>query len=122
VRILLGVVAGALVFASLAAGGVGSSKPKPKPSLAFVSFQPLTVHGRHFVPRERVRVTFTMGKAAGHVRFVRASAAGTFSTSPPVRISYDPCSSTLVVNAVGGRGDTALLKRPQRACAPASTP
>jgi hypothetical protein len=117
---LLGVVAGALVLASLAAGGTDSSKPKP--SLAFVSLQPLTVHGRHFVPRERVRVTFTMGKAAGHVRFVRASAVGTFSASPPAGVGYDRCTTTLVVNAVGGRGDKALLKRPPRGCAPAGTP
>ena len=119
-RTLLGVIVGALVLASLAAGGTGVVKPKP--SLVVVSFQPIKVHGRHFVPRERVRVTFKLGKAAGRVRFVRVSAAGTFSASPPAGISYDRCTTALVVNAVGVRGDKALLSRPPRGCAPASTP
>ncbi len=116
-KALLGVVVGAFVLASLAAGGVGSSKP----SLAFTSLQPLSVHGRHFAAHERVRVTFVVGKAPGHVRVVRTSATGAFTTSPPAGIGYDRCTTTLVVSAVGARGDKALLNRPPRGCAPAGT-
>jgi hypothetical protein len=102
---------------SLAAAGGTSSKA----SLTVVSLHPLTVHGRQFVPRERVRVTFTLGKAPGHVLVVRTSAAGTFATSAPLALHYDRCTTTLVVSAVGTRGDKALLRRPPRGCAPAGT-
>jgi hypothetical protein len=116
-NILLGALVGALAFISLAVAGGTSSKA----SLTVVSLQPLTVHGRQFVPRERVRVTFKLGKAPAHALLVRTSAAGTFATSAPAALRYDRCTTTLVVSAVGTRGDKALLKRPARGCAPAGT-
>jgi hypothetical protein len=73
-----------------------------------------TVRGTHFFRHERVRVTFTTDTRT--TRIVRTSALGSFETGLPT--AYDPCSTSLTITAAGVRGDTAVLKLPQRACPP----
>ena len=73
-----------------------------------------TVRGAHFAPREVVRVTI-LGPAPRIQRRVRTSATGTFTVPVP---SFDPCTESLTIVAVGARGDDARLKLPQRACPP----
>ena len=51
-------------------------------------------------------------------RSVRATAAGAFALTLPRTLTYDLCSTTLVVSATGTTGDAATLKRPPRGCAP----
>jgi len=73
-----------------------------------------TVRGTHFHPRERVRVKIMI--ASTTVRTVRTTALGTFSIAVP---TFDRCSDSLVIAAVGARGDSATLKLMPRMCAPA---
>ena len=103
-------VACAAVALAAALGSTASSAGTARPSLRLVGD---TVRGVHFVPHERVRVTFMGSERV--VRRLRTSSAGTFSTAEP---QYDPCVESLVILAVGASGDSARLKLPQRACPP----
>ena len=105
----------ALLAAVLVTAGAGATA---KPALRLLGKQPLAVRGTSFKPSERIRVSFSTstGKA---VRSVRSSRAGTFTAQAPATLAYDPCLESLVVRAIGARGDDARLKLPQRACPPA---
>jgi hypothetical protein len=106
------VVAAALALAAPAAAA------GPTPTLRLVVSQPLTVRGVHFKSHERVRVTEHVGSDR-HWKLVRATTAGTFKVTFADATAIDPCLESVRLTAVGGRGSTAALKLPQRACPPA---
>ncbi|HEY4346232.1 MAG TPA: hypothetical protein VGM80_01485 [Gaiellaceae bacterium] len=96
-----------------------SAAASSRPSLSIVSSSPLAVHGVHFGARERVRLTFRASKTS--VLVVRTSRLGAFTVNAPAGFSLDRCGGgSLAVSASGLHGDTALLRRPLRACAPAA--
>lgn len=88
-----------------------------KASLRLTSSAPLTVRGRGFRAKEKVRVVVAVS-GAKTVRFVRTTRAGVFTVRFTTTVPYDPCNADLVATAAGARGDSALLKLPQRACPP----
>ena len=91
--------------------------PAPAPSIRVVSTTPPTVRGTHFAARERVRVSFRTA-AAPRVVIAGVTAAGTFTATAPAGLTYDRCSSPLVVSAAGASGDRAVLRVPPRLCPP----
>lgn len=96
-----------LAAAAYAATGTATQRPR-------LTFSTGSVHGSHFVARERVVVR---ARAAGRTttRRVSTSATGRFVTQLP---AVDPCLGPLLVTARGASGDSASLKLPQRACPP----
>jgi hypothetical protein len=82
-----------------------------------MSSAPLTVHGRGFRAHEKVRVVVALA-GAKTVRSVRTTRAGAFTVQFATTVPYDPCNADLVATAAGVRGDSAVLKLPQRACPP----
>jgi hypothetical protein len=107
VRVALAAGLAALVILVPPAAGAGASNP-------VLELGRGGIHGTHFAPRERVRVTFVF--ASDQVRrTVRVSRAGSFSVATPPR---DPCLGALFVTARGSRGDAARLRLPQRMCPP----
>jgi len=67
---------------------------------------PFTVHGSHFLARERVTVVVTI--KGRHVHTLTATAAGTFTTRF-TSVSLAGCTA-YAVRATGDRGSTAFLK------------
>src|SRR3954470_22247987 len=108
-RVLLAITAAALVSGA-AAAAVGST-PARTPTLGVT---PQGIHGRHFYPRERVRMTLIL--QIRETRQVRTSATGSFDL--PLPAAYDRCTEALTIIAVGARGDSARIKVPQRAACP----
>jgi hypothetical protein len=108
----------ALLFVALTAAAAiaSSSSSRPQPRLRLVSAAPLKVRGIAFYPYERVRVTASTGRGVVRAKRTRTTAQGVFVVSF-ARVLYDPCNS-LLVRAVGARGDRAAVKRPMRECAP----
>lgn len=91
-----------LVFALPAA----PARAQGPPSLRLLGYAPVTVQGRDFRTLERVRVAVL---APGRRSMtVRTGAAGSF-TARFTNLIVDRCTS-LQVQAVGARGDHALLK------------
>ena len=109
-----GVLAALVVALGAAAGAAGAERVA---SLRLVAQAPLTLHGARFHVKEPVRVVVRMG-GTKVTRTVRTSAAGGFTVVIATAASYDPCNADLVATATGGRGDSAVLKLPQRACPP----
>jgi hypothetical protein len=101
------------VATAVAARGAGSGS---RPTLRLVAKEPLVIKGLAFKHRERVRVTATVNETQRVAR-VRASYSGSF-TATFANVTYDPCSTELVVRAAGARGSTADVKIPQRECPP----
>jgi hypothetical protein len=99
----------AVVFAATSFAG-----HRARPSLALRGTAPvLVVHGAHFRPHERVKITSDRGVSAR----VRASSAGAFT----VTMAMPPASrcSDFGLRAVGSLGSVAVLKRPPLpACMP----
>jgi hypothetical protein len=79
--------------------------------LRLMSRSPVTIAGAHFAARERVRVKF-----GGLLRFVHATAAGTFVVR--FNATSDPCLGTLLISALGATGDSARIREFARACPP----
>lgn len=97
---------------------VGSaSAARSLPALRLVTTEPLTVRGVHFKSHERVRVTQHVDTTK-HSKVVRATSTGTFRVTFTASTPIDPCLESVSVTAVGGRGSSAALKLPQRACPP----
>ncbi len=89
----------------------GSAAGAARPSLHVVRSTPLTIQGRHFGARERVRLT-----AGSKTIRTKANGAGFFIIT--IR-SADRCSSTRVL-ARGTAGSYAVVKvLPSPACLPA---
>ncbi len=111
---MIGVLAAALVLGVAGIGNAAGSTAKA--SLRLTDRQPLSVQGRYFLSRERVRVRVSGEVSAS--RIVRANSAGSFG----VRfddLAVGRCDLIRVV-AVGGRGSQATLKTlPAPACMPA---
>jgi hypothetical protein len=108
---------------SISAGSSG------KPYLRVVDRDPLTIQGRAFKSRERVRViasvpdaSQTMTSGSEVVRkTVRATVTGSFRVSFS-EITVDRCS-LVRVTSVGARGSMAVMKvLPSPMCAPAQSP
>jgi hypothetical protein len=108
----------ALVLAHLSAAGAVAATTGA-PGLRFLDLIPVKVHGSHFVPGERVRLTLRAG-AATRVRAARAAAGGGFTVAFGTLAERDRCSGLIAVTAVGARGDRASYKLPATAC-PAMT-
>jgi hypothetical protein len=106
VTFAIGMAALLVAATACAASSAGGSKPS-------LSVSRGKVHGAHFASGEMVRVTIVRA-GEGTTRRMRASASGTFATP----LVPDKCLGTLVL-ARGSTGDSARLKLPQRACAPA---
>jgi len=109
-RVLPAITVAALVSGA-AAAAVGST-PARTPTLSVTA---TGMHGRHFYPRERVRMTLIL--QIRETRQVRTTATGSFDL--PLPAAYDRCTEALTITAVGARGDSARIKVPKRACPPA---
>jgi hypothetical protein len=105
----------ALLLAALVA--VATAAAKAPPSLRLASMQPLSVKGRGFQPRERVRVTTVVGELR-RVRVVRSTPAGAFVVTFASVPQFDPCTSSLKAYARGAGGDKASMTVGQRECPP----
>lgn len=107
---LVGVTA--LAFVAFLAAGVEASG-SVGPSLRLTAYQPLTVKGQRFAPRERVRVEVSGSMRA--TRRIVTTRLGTFT----VRFEHvRPSRCDLIrVVAVGGSGSRATVKLlPAPAC------
>jgi hypothetical protein len=92
----------------------GGSDAALKPTLQIVRETPLTIRGRAFRARERVRVS-----AAGRSSHVRATRHGTFVVA---LTGVDRCNIVRIV-AVGAAGSRAVLKiLPAPQCPPMGNP
>jgi hypothetical protein len=80
------------------------------PVLRAVTKQPLQVHGLNFRPAERVTVR-VLWREGVRVHFVRATSAGTFTTTFTA-VSIEPCTP-YVVTARGSGGSRAVLRPPR---------
>lgn len=107
------------VGAALAAAVAGhATSGAARPTLALVKSAPVTVQGRHFKARERVRVTFSAG-GAKTIRNVRAGSTGSFVAAASEEMQHDRCGDLLLVLAEGREGSHASLKYPLPECPPA---
>jgi hypothetical protein len=105
-------VAAAIITATLQAPAAILAASRP--ALRLTTTQPLRIHGRHFVPGERVRVRATSGGYHAH-RSITADGHGGFDvTFASVIVSR--CSGLSVI-AVGTHRDQAALLRRQLGCA-----
>lgn len=102
--------------AALALLGVGpaTGSPARAPSLSLVTLAPLELRGAHFVPRERIEVTLSVGRVRRE-REVRASGSGSFRVRFDPFLAVDVCRGALVVTARGSEGSRAVYRR---ACRP----
>jgi hypothetical protein len=114
---------------SISAGSTDSVGSTGKAYLRLVDRDPLTIQGRAFKSRERVRVVAsvpaadqTMTSGSELVRkTVRATVTGSFRVTFS-EITVDRCS-LVRVTSVGARGSMAVLKvLPSPMCTPALTP
>ena len=106
-------VLAAFAAAALVLGAAASAATQP-PSLRIVHAAPLTVAGKGFAARERVRVV--LGKRV--VARTVVSRSGTFTASAP-GVAYDRCLG-VGLSVVGSSGDGAILPATKLlpACAP----
>jgi hypothetical protein len=119
---LIVLVACCATATSISAGSSG------KANLRLVDRDPLTVQGRGFKSRERVRVVASLPESAQKTaasetvrKTIRATAAGSFRVVFS-EISVDRCSLARVTT-VGARGSQADLKvLPSPMCTPARLP
>jgi hypothetical protein len=98
----------AAIVAALALGGAGSGA-RPERSAATLaprSLDPLTLQGRGFKRRERVRVTVTPTSGEPLTRRVRAKWGGSFS----VRVDGVQACNGFEAVAVGRRGSRASMQ------------
>lgn len=84
-----------LVFAA-------SAQAPPRAVVRIADRDPLTLRGRHFKARERVRLEVTL-KRATRTHKVRASSSGTFE-SAFADLTWERCNGNLTVVATGSRG------------------
>jgi len=104
----------AVLFLLTSPGSADSEAVKPR--LTLVVVQPtVVVRGAQFAHRERVRVSFRAG-GGPFSRIVRTTVKGAFLASAPSGFTYSPCGAPLVVDAIGAKGDGAVLRVPQREC------
>jgi hypothetical protein len=102
------VLVAAAILAALAVGGPGAGA-QPERSAATLtprSLDPLTLQGRGFKKRERVRVTVTPSSGEPITRRVRAKWGGSFS----VRVDGVQACNGFEAVAVGRRGSRASMQ------------
>jgi hypothetical protein len=107
------VAVGLVLFDGSAALGARTSA---EPALRFVRIDPLIVRGLHFQSGERVTVTAHLPRAT-RTAHVTASSAGAFRVRLGRLRVYDPCASTLSIEARGSLGSTASIRTMPRMCA-----
>ena len=126
---LIALVACGATATSISARSTGSAGSAGKAYLRLVDRDPLTVQGRAFKSRERVRVVAsvpasdqTLASGSELVRkTVRASATGSFRVVFS-EINVDRCS-LVRVTSIGARGSLAVLKvLPSPMCTPSHSP
>jgi hypothetical protein len=106
----------ALAALGLAAGAASAAAP----TVRIVAIDPVLVRGAGFVPSERVRVTVVAGHAK-RGRTTVTTRSGTFAIDLGALSRDNRCGTTIVVSAVGARGDRAAAKLPPRECVTAGT-
>jgi len=104
--------AGLVLAARSAALGAGKGA---EPALRFVRIDPLIVRGVGFQGNERVTVTARLPRAS-RTAHVTANSAGSFRVRLGRVRSYDPCASTLAIEARGSRGSKASIRTLPRMC------
>jgi hypothetical protein len=113
-----------LGLAGVACGsaGAGSSSDqdasRARPALSIVSLDPLTVRGKGFVARERVKLL--VGATAPKTRSARADARGRFTANLGIKAA-GRCAS-VAVQAIGSRGSRAFVDVTGPDCAPLGSP
>lgn len=100
--------AGLLLVLGASASALGTATTKPA-----LRLKGHALVGVRFHAREQIRLSF-IGDTR-RAEFVRANAAGSFTTPFP---SLASCLRPLMVKAMGARGDTATLKLARPACMP----
>ena len=111
---VLGLTAVIVLAASIAAVGATGSAARKQPQLRVVDLAPVTVKGRGFRARERVRVVAALEEQR-RTRTVRASTLGTF-TATFETLSAHRCSAGGTVEAIGAlgsRGDAKIPRQPE---------
>lgn len=109
---ILGVLI-ALLASELAPAAGMPERAEATPALRLVRVQPLTLAGKGFKPRERVRVTVAREDKTV-ARVIEASEAGSFVVSF-AELKLRRCAA-LLVRASGARGSRAILKFAPPAC------
>jgi hypothetical protein len=122
-RLLVSAGVAALFVAAPAAGDTrAESASNPKPRLALIDRDPLTLRGTSFVRRERVRVLVEVDGRT-EVRRVVANVRGSFSVVFQDVTLEHPCSAGQWARAIGTNGSRAFLKLgPQPLCPPPLRP
>jgi hypothetical protein len=106
------VMAGIVLFGGSAARSAATATA----SLRVARIDPLTVRGLGFRSGERVTVTASLPRSRRTAR-VTANGEGAFTVRLGRVRHYDPCQFSLLVQARGSRGSTAISKMPPRLCA-----
>lgn len=101
------------LVAAVALVSAASAAAAPRIRVAVTS--PLTVRGTGFAPHERVTVTVSAGSARLRHE-VRATASGAFVARWPAAAPLPSCRQSVVVVAVGARGERAVWKSLPRVC------
>jgi hypothetical protein len=115
-RAILVAVGFALAMPAATACAAGGARPHP-PTLTLTSRSPVTIVGRHFTPRVRVRITVTAARTLSSK--ATPNAHGTFTATFTTVI--DRCSSWSVTASQRGQAPVVIRgARPQ--CPPASAP
>jgi hypothetical protein len=107
-RVLVFTLISVVALASTAAAASG-------PRIRVAVTPPLTVRGTGFAPHERVTVTLSAGTARLKQE-VRATASGGFVACWEAAAPLAACRASVVVVAVGARGDRAAWKSLPRVC------
>jgi hypothetical protein len=108
-------VAAGLLASAGPASGAGThfgAQQRVKPSAAVVFAQSVTIVGRHFKPRERVRVTLVGFKT--YTRLIRATVYGSFRIDLGA-IPLNDCNA-YTLKAVGALGSRFSLSHPTAPC------
>ena len=107
---IVGLTGALALVASVAAFGAAGSAARQQARLTVADLTPITVSGRGFRARERVRVVATLDEQR-RSRMVRASSLGTFKVRFETLYEH-PCSAGGTVRATGSLGSLAAAKVP----------
>jgi hypothetical protein len=105
-----------LAFALFSFGATTGAGSKAAPTLRLVSTKPFVVSGRHFHPRQRLRVSVSF-RGSRLARKTTSSATGAFRVFFG-SLPYDRCRDALLLSA-RGPDDRLTVKLPPPECPPA---
>ncbi len=112
--VLAALVGAAALAAAVPVGAPAAQTARGKPQLsAVVGIGPLTVRGWRFAPRERVKVTATIGAGSQQVRRPVADRRGRFLVRFSLRI---PRCATVLLRARGTNGSRVAYQLPRPDC------